>query len=275
MGTREMMRNYQTGGLSRELAAARVCQDIVLKAIAASSLSRNVTIKGGVVMRNLTNNNRRATKDIDLDFIHYPLNEEMIRLFVERLNCVPDMQIELTGEIEELKHQDYHGKRIHVLITDTSGYSVESKIDIGVHKHFDIEQEEYCFDVCMDKSGVCLLKNSNEQAFTEKLRSLLKFGTASRRYKDIYDMYYLKDYINSDQLHSVITQLIFEDTGMRENTYDDIIDRVGKVFRDKIYLQRVSESRQRWIDLEIETIAEGILNFMQSVSEIELGGQVD
>ena len=36
MGIREMMRNYQTGGLSRELAAARVCQDIVLKAISAS-----------------------------------------------------------------------------------------------------------------------------------------------------------------------------------------------------------------------------------------------
>lgn len=30
-------------------AQARVCQDIVLKAIAPISLSRNVTIKGGVV----------------------------------------------------------------------------------------------------------------------------------------------------------------------------------------------------------------------------------
>ncbi len=33
-----------------------------------------MTIKGGVVMRSVTNNNRRATRDIDLDFIHYSID---------------------------------------------------------------------------------------------------------------------------------------------------------------------------------------------------------
>ena len=62
MDLREMMNMYYEDGLSRELAAARVCQDIVLKAIAIGPLSRNVTIKGGVVMRSITNNNRRARR---------------------------------------------------------------------------------------------------------------------------------------------------------------------------------------------------------------------
>lgn len=35
-------------------ARAKVCQDIILKSIAKSSLDRNVTIKGGVVMRSKT-----------------------------------------------------------------------------------------------------------------------------------------------------------------------------------------------------------------------------
>ena len=39
-------------------AQAKVCQDIILKAISNSSLSRNVTIKGGVVMRSKTGNIR-------------------------------------------------------------------------------------------------------------------------------------------------------------------------------------------------------------------------
>ena len=60
MNLQEMMDVYYEDGLTRELSAARVCQDIVLKAIADGPLSRNVTIKGGVVMRNLTQNNRRA-----------------------------------------------------------------------------------------------------------------------------------------------------------------------------------------------------------------------
>ena len=75
MNLQEMMDMYYEDGLTRELAAARVCQDIVLKAIAIGPLNRNVTVKGGVVMRSLTNNNRRATRDIDLDFIHYSIED--------------------------------------------------------------------------------------------------------------------------------------------------------------------------------------------------------
>ena len=71
MNLREMMDIYSEEGLTRALSFARVCQDIVLKAISEGPLNRNITIKGGVVMRSLTKNNRRATRDIDLDFIHY------------------------------------------------------------------------------------------------------------------------------------------------------------------------------------------------------------
>ena len=73
MDINEMIDMYMEDGLTRELAAARVCQDVVLKAISIGPLNRNVTIKGGVVMRSITNNNRRATRDIDLDFIHYSI----------------------------------------------------------------------------------------------------------------------------------------------------------------------------------------------------------
>ena len=182
---------YYEEGLTRDLAASRVCQDIVLKAISEGPLSRNVTIKGGVVMRSLTKNNRRATRDIDLDFIHYSLDDYAIREFVKRLNCIDGISIELDGAITELKHQDYHGKSIEVKITDEYGNTVKSKIDIGVHKHLEIDQDEYCFDVCLDDNGATLMKNTVEQSFVEKLRSLLRFGSNSRRYRDLFDMFYL------------------------------------------------------------------------------------
>ena len=41
-------------GYNRQNAEAKVCQDIVLKALAESSLCRNATIKGGVVMRSIS-----------------------------------------------------------------------------------------------------------------------------------------------------------------------------------------------------------------------------
>ena len=49
MNLSDMVKNIQEIGYEPDDARARVCQDIVLKAISQSSLSRNVTIKGGVV----------------------------------------------------------------------------------------------------------------------------------------------------------------------------------------------------------------------------------
>ena len=46
MNLREMMDKYSQEGLTSALAASRVCQDIVLKALSEGPLSRNVTIKG-------------------------------------------------------------------------------------------------------------------------------------------------------------------------------------------------------------------------------------
>ena len=263
-----MMDMYHEEGLTRELAAARVCQDIVLKAIAIGPLSRNVTIKGGVVMRSLTNNIRRATRDIDLDFIHYSIEDDAIRAFIQELNCIPGITIEIMGSIEELKHQDYHGKSIKVKITDKSKTSVESKIDIGVHKYLELEQEDYCFDVCMDEKGASLLKNSNEQSLAEKLRALLIFGINNRRYKDIYDMYYFKDCINAEKFLRYIDLLIYKDDSMRENTMNDIIRRIQTCFQDKTFLKRISTSKQRWIDQDIEIIAGGIVNFLEELSSL-------
>lgn len=260
-----MMDIYYEEGLTRELAAARVCQDIVLKAIAIGPLSRNVTVKGGVVMRNLTNNNRRATRDIDLDFIHYSIANESVKEFIKKLNCIQGITLEIIGNIEELKHQDYHGKSIKVRITDTVGTFVESKIDIGVHKHLELEQEEYIFDVCIGDEGASLLKNSSEQSVVEKLRALLIFGVNDKRYKDIYDIYYLKDYLNTKKFLQYIKILILDDTTMRENTIVDIISRVENSFNDKHYLKLISTSRQRWYDEDIEIIAKGIVDFLKNL----------
>ena len=265
MNLREMMDLYYEEGLTRELAAARACQDIILKAISEGPLNRNVTIKGGVVMRSLTHNNRRATRDIDLDFIHYSLDDGSIKLFVEKLNCLPDFSIVIEGEIEELKHEDYHGKRIKVAITDERGTVVRSKIDIGVHKHLNLEQDEYCFDVCMDDEGASLLKNTVEQSYTEKLRSLLVFGPNSRRYKDVYDMYYLKGVADKEKLNAAIKILIIDDPGMRETSVDDIIVRISSTFNNEQYLSRVSGSRQRWIDEDIHTITNGITEYLNTL----------
>ena len=140
---RDWVERFVGEGYSRKNAEARVCQDIILMAIANSSLSRNVTIKGGVVMRSLTGNIRRATQDIDIDFIRYSLDDESIKRFIRKLNSADGITIQAVGVFEELNQQEYYGKRVNVIIRDLFGNVVKSKIDLGVHKQLQIEQEEF------------------------------------------------------------------------------------------------------------------------------------
>ena len=53
---------------------------------------------------------------------------------------------------------------------------------------------------------------------------------------------------------------------MRENTMDDIVRRLEISFKDKNFLKRISTSRQRWIDEDIELIAKGIIDFFKGLS---------
>ena len=87
-------------GYDEELAPAKLCQDIILKAISKSKLSRNVTIKGGVVMRGITNNIRRATKDLDMDFIRYSISDESIEIVSEYVNR-DEQKVAIVLEVSE------------------------------------------------------------------------------------------------------------------------------------------------------------------------------
>lgn len=78
---KEMIRRANADGYFDDNAEAKMCQDVVLKAISESPLNRNVTVKGGVVMRSISNDARRATQDMDMDFIRYSLDDDSIRRF--------------------------------------------------------------------------------------------------------------------------------------------------------------------------------------------------
>lgn len=262
-----MTAQYVEEGYSELLAEARVCQDIVLKAISRSTMNRNVTIKGGVVMRGITGDVRRATRDIDFDFIKYSIDESAIREFIRKLNVLEGITFQISGEVEELSQQEYRGKRIWVVIKDDTGHSLKTKMDLGVHKNIQIEQDEFCFDVCHDDEGVCLLMNSREQIFAEKLRALVKFGTFSGRVKDVFDLCYLSDCMDIERLLKCIHTYILDDPGMFENDLDDIRRRVKKVFNDRDFVKSVENSgKDNWLRVKASMAFERILDCLNKLS---------
>lgn len=255
-------------GYTRANAIAKVCQDIILKEISKSPYFRNVTIKGGVVMHSISNDLRRATRDIDLDFIKYSLEDKSIEKFINKLNDNDDgITIMIDGKTESLHHQDYDGKRVNVIVRDSYNNIVKSKLDIGVHKNFDLKQEEYCFDLNAINTTVTLFVNSVEQIFIEKLKSLLKFGSLSTRFKDIFDFYYLinNTSIDKEKFNKYIKDIIFNDDSMLENNIDDIIVKMKALFSDKIFIANLKDARNNWLGIPIDNVLKSILEFLENI----------
>lgn len=119
------------------------------------------------------------------------MTDASIRSFVSALSSLDDgVAVRIAGEIEELSQQDYKGRRVNLKISDGRS-TFDTKLDLGVHTSAVMEQDELWFDVAYRQEGVCLLANSKEQVFVEKLKSLLRHGIRSTRYRDLYDMYYI------------------------------------------------------------------------------------
>lgn len=116
----KIRQEYMEDGYTRVNVIAKVCQDIILKEISESSYFKNVTIKGGVVMHSISKDKRRATRDVDLDFIKYSLEDESILRFINKLNDNHDgINITIDGKPDPLHHQDYDGKRVNIILNDS------------------------------------------------------------------------------------------------------------------------------------------------------------
>ena len=267
MDLKGSVKKYVNDGYNFNDARNKVSQDIILLKIYKSNLKKHITIKGGVVMHNISNSVRRVTRDIDLDFIKYSLDEESIRNFVNKLNSVDDdIVIKIVGNIIELSHQDYKGMRVYIEIIDDKNYSIKTKLDIGVHKLFDLKQDDYYFDFGAFNEGVSLLVNSCEQIFVEKLKSLLKMGIRSTRYKDIFDLCYLIDSnkLDKNKLLKDIKLLIFDDNKMFENSIEDIFFRLKSIFEEEIYINKLNNPSFNWLDLSVDKVLGKVLKFIKS-----------
>ncbi|MCI9339245.1 MAG: nucleotidyl transferase AbiEii/AbiGii toxin family protein [Dorea sp.] len=265
MNLLEEIEKLKNEGYSETNAQARVCQDIILYGISKGRLRQNVTIKGGVVIRNISKDARRATQDIDLDFIRYSISNDSIEAFLNQLYMVEGLHISLKAPIVELNHRDYKGKRAFVEITDEHGNCLESKIDVGVHKDLEVEQEDFCFDICFQEDGASLLMNSKEQIITEKLKSFLRFGTRSTRYKDVFDICYLSESIDKARLREYIRKYIYEDAALPVENINEIIRRVERVFTDRRFIKEINKSKKNWMDISEEEALEKDIEFVKSL----------
>lgn len=254
-------------GYSQPKARSKIAHDVVLMAMEKSGLARNVTVKGGVVMSDITDDVRRATMDMDVDFVRYSLSDDKIDEFIGRLNCIEGVAIERLGAIVELKQRDYCGKRVFLRVVDSTGVAMRTKIDFGVHAHSDIRQTERNFKISLDGSRARLPANSGEQVFVEKLKSLLIFGARSGRPKDVFDMCYLCDIVSRDKFMSVLRVLVLDNPSMKEGSISAIMNRLSRTFKSRVYMQKLRQSEVNWLEISPQVATARILDFVSHLGE--------
>lgn len=261
-----LIKYYTDRGYSLTHARAKVAQDILLTKISKSNYNDNVTIKGGVVMFNLTNNIRRATIDIDISFIKYSLNDKAIRTFFENLITSNDGIILKVVDIKELKHLDYQGKRVLITLTDAYNYTIQIKFDIGVHTYNKIKQDNIVFNIETIGDKVFLNVNSKKQIFCEKMISILRHGIRTTRIKDFYDLYYLIKYGDMDIL---VVNEYFNILKFYDYTKDDkllsIYDKTVIVLSNSRILNQL-KNEKNWLDITADELKTTLLEFLKSLT---------
>ena len=261
----EKIATLKAEGYADAPARAKLAHDIVLKAMENCGFAKNIAVKGGVLMSSITGDIRRATMDMDVDFVRYGLTDEKIDSWILQLNCLDGVKIERSGAIADLRHQNYHGKRVYLDITDSSGVVVSTKLDIGVHVHRQMAQKPMRFAIVLDDDSATLPANSKEQMFAEKLKSLLRLGARSTRQKDVFDLCYLTDMVDRDTLRRFIALLVFTDEGMRENDFASIRNRVRRIFGSPTFIQRLSSAGANWMNEPPHKVVAKILSFLDTI----------
>lgn len=232
MNLQEVIQKYIKNGYSDELASSKVSQDLILTAIANSKYNQNITIKGGVVMHNLSNDKRRATRDLDLDFIKYSLDDKSIKNFINELNkSINYINFEIIDEIIPLHHQDYKGKRVFLKIKDNYKNEIGTKLDIGVHKLFQLEQEEY-----------------------------------------IFDFYYLIDneLLNKEKLEKCFKILIYDDKSINVNNVKDLISQFEKITSSRLYKINLNNPKYNWLDKNIDGVIDKIKDYLVNMETVTI-----
>ena len=263
---RQLVNKYLSSGYSLRDAQNLAAEEIFLKKIASSDLANHVTLKGGIVMYNLTKNDRRVTQDIDFDLIRYSIDKDYIRLFIDKMNRTNDgIVVTINNQIEDLNQEDYKGVRVNVSLIDKDKDVIKLKLDIGVHTYSAIEQSSIIFNFDSDETGVSIKVNPPEQIFAEKMISLARLGAISTRYKDLYDFYYLIKVLKiSAEKVSEILKLFLDNSKKKPNSMFELQNSIEDTLNNKYFASEASRPASNWIDVSFEEVRQTILDFISN-----------
>jgi len=253
-------------GDNPERIKQKVCQDIFISKLSNTEFFHDkIIFKDGIVMYKLTRGKRGYTKDIDIDFIKYPISIEGTTQFVFELNeskKYSNIVIDIESS-EELSHKGYNGRRVKLLFIDKDKTKYKLSVDIGVHLDKVSLPETRAYEIRFEKLQVDILIDSNNLSIVEKLSTFALYGVDNVRYRDLFDVYWRIKYLDFE-IASIKT--IFDNKLVLKGPYKSrklAINVIIKTLQDKKYIKEL-ENEDNWTSETIKDICHFVTDFLQS-----------
>lgn len=212
-------------------------------------------------MYNVTKNKRRTTQDIDFDLISFDIHskESILKLLDILSKAEPICSLSLIEEPKQLNQDDYKGVRLFVSLFDEDS-SITTKLDIGIHTLFTIEQNCVAFSFGVNENGVVVNINPYEQILSEKLYSLAKHQELTTRYKDIFDIYYLvkNKPLNIIVIRDCLTLL----SSKKRWTIEHIVQTVVLTLSNSSFVEKIKTSKANWVNEDVNEVIDTIIDYL-------------
>mgnify|MGYP003290598888 CR=1 FL=1 len=107
---------------------------------------------------------------------------------------------------------------------------------------------------------------------SEKIKSLLKFGITSTRYKDVFDIYYLINIntFNKIRFINYLDKFILNDNSIDENNLFEISNSIYNILSNNRFKSMLNSSKNNWTELPIEIVITSIVEFLSSLELVKI-----
>ena len=251
-------------GLTKEQTEPKVCQEVFVAKVGSDlELSKRVCYKGGLILNSLSGGARGYTKDIDFDFVKYPLSDEGLVSFFERLSSLsPYENIRIRIEsIADLRHRNYRGKRVWLRFEDGED-SFVLLVDIGVYLPLLRKNRLIEYELAFG-GKTTMLVNPIERTVSEKLSVFAIYGTDNTRDKDLFDAYWLIERFDHDR--SVVAKMLYEVLVRRGHffkNFDLAKAEMVATLSDKGYRKTLLASRKNWMEKPLDEVLRTVIAYI-------------
>lgn len=251
-------------GMTIDQRKGIVCQEVFISKVSGTDfLNNKIVFKGGIVLNSMSHGERGYTKDIDFDFVKYPLSEEGINDFIIKLNetsVYPNIRVSLTS-MKDLRQRNYFGKRVTLSFSDGID-EYPFVVDIGVYKSLLKRNRTYLCETNFGEKKKIII-NSNERIIAEKLSTFAIYGTDNTRFKDLFDAYWLISNVKYDD-KTISTML--KKINRRGHYYDDFNQfkkALKETLSNKKYVSTIEKLGRNWLNVSLKEVLSMVIYFLE------------